>query len=566
LIVLAGSPDYLAYADYVTTANGPSYSRGSLRVVTTNGTERTLGGTPGLASPLTPTGFHYSLVGPMLTAAATSDPTEVQWWDLATTLSGTATLPAGAVWQGSSPDGWVVRDAGEVTISDISTTGVVTSLGQPIAAEAAGSGSITATTGPGGVLTYGNDDGALAYQQWSAPGTVIPLNAGQPLTATNVQCRSMSGSTAGCVEGVHATSGYREVAVPLTGAPARTVRGCGAGVVVVGNRLVDACGSPPRARFVTTAGTTASAAMTVLVTGGVGAFGKYVTTGPKQQVISALRTAHSTPTTVVTIAVPKPSTLAEIDAASLRAAASAVETEALTSGALTTAPTTTRPAQVLLASASALITAARAADPSLKPKRTTAVMGAVPYQLSHPTKRHPRHHRITRTRSLQLFSHAIADHGARGFGLHRLHGGAHPAAYQHPDGVYVDPTLPVLTAPTISQVALRTALGKLGQPYVWAAAGPSTFDCSGLTQWAYAHAGIGLAHYTGYQWNEGRKIPGRDILPGDLILFEYSIGGHEVIHHVAMYLGAGWMLNAPYTGQYVDVVPVPSGVAGIVRP
>jgi cell wall-associated NlpC family hydrolase len=150
--------------------------------------------------------------------------------------------------------------------------------------------------------------------------------------------------------------------------------------------------------------------------------------------------------------------------------------------------------------------------------------------------------------------------------LHRLHGGAHPAAYQRPDGVYVDPTLPSLTAPTIGEMALRTALGKLGQPYVWAAAGPSTFDCSGLTQWAYAHAGVGLAHFTGDQWNEGEKIPGRDILPGDLILFEYPVGHREVIHHVAMYLGADWMLNAPYTGQYVDVVPVPSGVAGIIRP
>jgi cell wall-associated NlpC family hydrolase len=115
-------------------------------------------------------------------------------------------------------------------------------------------------------------------------------------------------------------------------------------------------------------------------------------------------------------------------------------------------------------------------------------------------------------------------------------------------------------------VALRSALQKLGQPYVWAAAGPSTFDCSGLTLWAYAHAGIHLTHFTGSQYNEGRLLKPKQVLPGDLILFDHLIGGREVIHHVGMYLGAGWMVNAPYTGQYVNVVRVPGSIAGIVRP
>ena len=109
-------------------------------------------------------------------------------------------------------------------------------------------------------------------------------------------------------------------------------------------------------------------------------------------------------------------------------------------------------------------------------------------------------------------------------------------------------------------VAVRSALKELGQPYVWAAAGPTTFDCSGLVQWAYAHAGLSLAAFTGYEWNEGRMIPGRDILPGDLILFG------DPTFHVGMYLGAGWMVNAPYTSQYVNVVPVPGRVAGVIRP
>jgi cell wall-associated NlpC family hydrolase len=109
-------------------------------------------------------------------------------------------------------------------------------------------------------------------------------------------------------------------------------------------------------------------------------------------------------------------------------------------------------------------------------------------------------------------------------------------------------------------VAIRAALSRLGQPYVWAAAGPGTFDCSGLVRWAYGQAGLSLVHYTGTQWDQGRLVAPRDVLPGDLILF------YRALSHVGIYLGAGWMLNAPYTGQYVSVMPVHGEVAGIVRP
>jgi cell wall-associated NlpC family hydrolase len=127
--------------------------------------------------------------------------------------------------------------------------------------------------------------------------------------------------------------------------------------------------------------------------------------------------------------------------------------------------------------------------------------------------------------------------------------------------VYVDPTLPSLRgSPTVSEVALRAALRELGQPYVWGGAGPTTYDCSGLVMHSYARAGVRLVHYSGTQWNQGRLIPASDALPGDLVLFG------DPIFHVAIYLGAGWMLNAPFTGHYVDVVPVWKHVAGIVRP
>lgn len=262
---------------------------------------------------------------------------------------------------------------------------------------------------------------------------------------------------------------------------------------------------------------------------------------------------------------------ARIDAANLRAAAQALENQALGSGALSDPlPLQAPPAKVLLLAVDALLEKAHRADPQGKPVNTEAVMGAVPGNLLHRPAHHPKHRNISLTHVFSTVTHALFNRGSRGWGLHRNHDGARPAVMQRSDGVYVDPTLPRLADPTVAGTAVRAALQKLGHPYVWAGAGPKVFDCSGLTQWAYAKAGIELAHYTGSQWNEGRLISPRDILPGDLILFEHKIGSrhhrHEYIHHVGMYLGAGWMVNAPYTGQYVDVVPVEAGVAGVIRP
>jgi cell wall-associated NlpC family hydrolase len=118
------------------------------------------------------------------------------------------------------------------------------------------------------------------------------------------------------------------------------------------------------------------------------------------------------------------------------------------------------------------------------------------------------------------------------------------------DGVSVHPVLP---APPKghrdlrAQVAVEAALTQLGSPYVWNAAGPSTFDCSGLTVWAWGHAGIALEHYTGTQVTQGVRVDPGALLPGDLLLFGTNL------HHVGMYLGAGYMINAPQTGDYVKV-------------
>ena len=120
------------------------------------------------------------------------------------------------------------------------------------------------------------------------------------------------------------------------------------------------------------------------------------------------------------------------------------------------------------------------------------------------------------------------------------------------------PTLPVV-GNTIGAQALRFALAKLGDEYVWGAAGPDTFDCSGLVMWAYEHVGISLEHFTGDQWNEGQHIPLSSLQPGNLI-FMYSLD------HVGMYVGNGMMVDAPSTGQVVQIQPIPTGaVDGAVR-
>lgn len=79
--------------------------------------------------------------------------------------------------------------------------------------------------------------------------------------------------------------------------------------------------------------------------------------------------------------------------------------------------------------------------------------------------------------------------------------------------------------------------------YQWAAAGPNTYDCSGLTMAAWEAAGIKLAHYTGSQWNESYAISSSQLRPGDLVFY------FETHSHVALYVGGGWIVQAEETGQ-----------------
>ncbi len=115
--------------------------------------------------------------------------------------------------------------------------------------------------------------------------------------------------------------------------------------------------------------------------------------------------------------------------------------------------------------------------------------------------------------------------------------------------------------------ALQYAESQEGKPYQWGAAGPNTYDCSGLTMWAYAHVGVGLLHYTGDQWVEGEHIPLSQLRPGDLVFFAYNTSDPSTIHHVGMYAGNGTMVNAPYTGVDVRIDSINQpGLIGAVRP
>lgn len=98
--------------------------------------------------------------------------------------------------------------------------------------------------------------------------------------------------------------------------------------------------------------------------------------------------------------------------------------------------------------------------------------------------------------------------------------------------------------------ALEIALNQQGDPYVWGADGPGSFDCSGLIVYAYGQVGVDLPHYTGALWDSGTHISRDQLQPGDLV-FTSS-------HHVGLYVSDGRFVNAPHTGTVVQVEPIES--------
>ncbi len=105
------------------------------------------------------------------------------------------------------------------------------------------------------------------------------------------------------------------------------------------------------------------------------------------------------------------------------------------------------------------------------------------------------------------------------------------------------------------------ARAQIGKPYVYATAGPNTFDCSGLTMMAWRQAGVGMAHFSGSQFNSFPHVAISNLQPGDLVF-----KGPGGVDHVALYIGGGMQIAATHTGSYVKLQPLGSGLSGAVRP
>ncbi|WP_432097256.1 NlpC/P60 family protein [Streptomyces sp. bgisy100] len=116
---------------------------------------------------------------------------------------------------------------------------------------------------------------------------------------------------------------------------------------------------------------------------------------------------------------------------------------------------------------------------------------------------------------------------------------------------------PVSRVPASRQAAgaIYYAQKKLGTPYLWGGTGTAgqggRFDCSGLTQAAYKSVGIELPRVANDQYNAGSHPRRNELLPGDLVFFSDDLSDSRAIRHVGLYVGGGYMINAPYTGSVI---------------
>ncbi|GAA0732013.1 C40 family peptidase [Dactylosporangium roseum] len=101
--------------------------------------------------------------------------------------------------------------------------------------------------------------------------------------------------------------------------------------------------------------------------------------------------------------------------------------------------------------------------------------------------------------------------------------------------------------------AAQTACNQIGKPYIWAAEGPNSFDCSGLTLYAWKAAGHTLRHYTKWQYQDTKRVSRADLKPGDLVFY------YSDLHHVGMYVGGGWIVHAPTSGDKVRMKKIDDG-------
>jgi peptidoglycan DL-endopeptidase CwlO len=122
------------------------------------------------------------------------------------------------------------------------------------------------------------------------------------------------------------------------------------------------------------------------------------------------------------------------------------------------------------------------------------------------------------------------------------------------EGGWDYPGLPIPAGTSAgARAAIEFARQQLGEPYIWAAAGPDAWDCSGLTMMAWRAGGISLPHYSAAQYQQTKHITAADLEPGDLVFWGTS---PNTIHHVALYIGNGQIIQAPHTGDVVKVSPL----------
>lgn len=106
----------------------------------------------------------------------------------------------------------------------------------------------------------------------------------------------------------------------------------------------------------------------------------------------------------------------------------------------------------------------------------------------------------------------------------------------------------VLPPNEAAAAAIQFALREQGKPYVWGATGPNSYDCSGLMLRAYEAAGINLPRVSRDQYKAGAMLPVEEAQPGDLLFWAYDEANPKTIHHVAMYLGDGKIVEAQQSG------------------
>lgn len=138
-------------------------------------------------------------------------------------------------------------------------------------------------------------------------------------------------------------------------------------------------------------------------------------------------------------------------------------------------------------------------------------------------------------------------------------GGGSPSGGGAPSGG--SQPAPVQAGGNAGQIALQAAETQRGKPYVYGAAGPDSYDCSGLVMWAFARAGISLPHSAAAQYGYGTHVSVSQLQPGDIVF--YNEGG--TIGHDGIYVGGGRMIDANHTGGWVDIRGLYSGLIGGTR-